>query len=101
MCIYTFRLHGDLIEDRSFQGLSFIRFDFVPKERYFFRVYDENIFAYDTFDSFQFHSKVFRYPPSFRFLFYFFFFFNNEFLNKLKSNRLKLHDRRKHINKFL
>lgn len=99
MCIYTFRLHGDLIEDRSFQGLSFIRFDFVPKERYFFRVYDENIFAYDTFDSFQFHSKVFLFIDILRlFVFSFIFFF---FLNKLKLNRLKLHDRRKDINKFL
>lgn len=58
--MYIFRLHGNLIEDRSFEGLSFISFQ------------RNNIpFAYITFDANIFVDIHYnRYPPSvFSFIF--------------------------------
>lgn len=85
--MYIFRLHGNLIEDRSFEGLSFISFqrNNIP----FAYTFDANIFV-------DIHYN--RRPFS---LSFFLILSNDEFLNESKRNRIvyKMYDRR-YINKF-
>lgn len=79
--MYIFRLHGNLIEDRSFEGLSFISFqrNNIP----FAYTFDANIFV-------DIHYNRYR-PFS---LSLFLILSNDEFLNESKRNRIvyKMYD---------